>query len=123
MSEIIILLIFLFFAVLGASRLTARLWLFLVRPRKKEKTFMVTHLGKDNKEDSFMYFFEKYRWYGKEYADYLLFICEEQPGAKIESFIKAHQNIIYCNENQVSGIIKKISEDKDEPKYSAERKA
>lgn len=123
MSEIIILLIFLFFAVLGVSSLTARLWLLLVRPRRKEKTFSVTRLWGENKEECFLYVFEKYRWYGKEYADYLIFLCDEPPGEKIASFVKAHENIICCRENQLEGTIKKLTEDEDGREYCSDRKA
>ena len=123
MSEIVILLIFLFFAVLGAGTLTARLWLLLVRPTKREKTFTVMRLKEEEKEENFIYIFEKYRWYGKSYSDYLIFLCDSSPGEKITSFINAHDNIICCKENQVAGIIKKLTEENDERKYSASRKA
>lgn len=122
MVEIIILLIFLFFAVLGVSSLTARLWLLLVRPIKREKTFTVAYLRDDYREENFMYLFEKYRWYGKWYTDYLIFICDEPPGEKITAFTDTHQNIICCKENQVTGIIKKITEAEDGRKHFADRK-
>ncbi len=122
MSEIVILLIFLFLAVLGVSTLTARLWLLLVRPRKREKTFAVTRLKNEESEENFLYVFEKYRWYGKGYADYLIFLCEDAPGEKITAFADTHENIICCNENQITGIIKKLTEEEDEREYSANRK-
>lgn len=121
MSEIIILSVFLFFAVLGVSSLTARLWLLLVRPQKREITFTVSHLNKGSEEESFLYLFEKYRWYGKEYADYLIFICDTPPCEKVTAFCECHKNIICCKENQVSGIIKKITEDEDERNEFANR--
>lgn len=114
MSEIIILLIFLFLAVLGASTLTARLWLLLVRPRKREKTFAVTRLKNEESEENFLYVFEKYRWYGKGYADYLIFLYEDAPGEKITAFADTHENIICCKENQITRIIKKLTEEEDE---------
>ena len=123
MSEIIILLVFMFFAVIGASTLTARLWLTLVRPSKRESTFTVSYLRSGEAEEDFLYLFEKYRWYGKEYTDYLIFICETQPCEKIAAFTQAHSNIICCKENQVDEIIKKIREDEDERKHFADRKA
>ena len=123
MSEIIILLIFLFFAVLGASTLTARLWLLLVCPSKREKTFTVMRLRDEEKEENFLYIFEKYRWYGKSYSDYLIFVCETPPSEKIAAFTNAHDNIIYCKENQMAGIIKKLTEENDERNYSESRKA
>lgn len=113
MSEMIILLFFVFLAVLGVSTLCAKLWLFFVRPQNRKKAFTVSSLAGENKEENFLYHFEKYRWYGKEYADYLIFLCDEPPGDKITAFTNAHKNIICCKENQLSAVIKKLTEDED----------
>lgn len=101
MIEIIIMMLFLFFAVIGASCCTYRVWLFLIKPKKKNKTAVVTRLDKDIEKEQFMYWFEKFRWCGADYADNVIMVCEGKPDDTCAAFCKAHKNIICCNQEEL----------------------
>lgn len=102
MVEIIVMLIFLFFAVIGASCITYRVWLFIISPKEKNKAVMVTRLDKNYSKDQFMYYFEKYRWCGKEYADTVIMVYDGERDSTVSAFCKAHKNIICCREKELS---------------------
>ncbi|MBR2044278.1 MAG: hypothetical protein IJ946_08080 [Clostridia bacterium] len=119
MGEITVLLIFLFFAVLGVAAFTARLWLFLLRPKKKSVTYTVLRLNEETEENA-LYVLEKYRWYGKEYADYIILLCNE-PNERIKRCLSFYENVICCREENLSRVLKIVMEDEDERSCSANR--
>ena len=94
MVEIIVMFLFLFFAVIGASCFTYRLWMFLIKPKKKSKDLVVIKLDKGFEKDQFMYYFEKYRWCGEDYVQTLVMVSDENYDNACASFCKAHKNII-----------------------------
>ncbi len=108
MSEIIILLVFLFFAVLGVSAFTAKLWLLLIKPKGKMKCVSVVKLNENQAKETVAYYLEKYRWYGKEYADYVIFLCKGQPDEFVKKSVKAHNNLMICNEETLTEYINSI---------------
>jgi hypothetical protein len=120
MGEIIVLLIFLFFAVLGISTFTARLWLLLLKPKKRSATYTVLRLNEEREENA-LYVLEKYRWYGKEYADYIIILCDE-PNNRIKAYLRFYKNVICCREENLNKVLKIVMEDEDERRNIANRK-
>ncbi|MBE6728856.1 MAG: hypothetical protein E7568_01315 [Ruminococcaceae bacterium] len=105
MIEIIILLVFLFFAVIGASSITYRVWMFMIKPKSKGKSIIITKLEKGQEKEQFIYCFEKYRWCGSDYADVLVMVCDENADKICPSFRKAYKNLICCEKEAVPDII------------------
>lgn len=114
MSEIIVFLIFLFFAVCGVSTVCAKMWLFLVRPQNKRKSVSVINIDGEENEENLLYAFEKYRWYGKDYADFLVFVTNSQISKRSSEYIKEHKNIYCVNESQLTALLKILKEEEYE---------
>ena len=110
MVEILVMLIFLFFSVVGASCFTYRLWMFLIKPKTKNKDMVIVKLNSENRKEQFMYYFEKYRWCGDDYAQTLVMVCDDKPRELYASFCKAHKNIICCQKDELPAIINKVLE-------------
>lgn len=108
MVEIIVMMIFLFFAVVGASCITYRLWMFLIKPKKKNKDLIIVKLEKGCEKDQFMYYFEKYRWNGDDYVQTLVMVYDETAENLCNSFCKAHKNIICCKNDELPFVINKV---------------
>ncbi|MEE0946254.1 MAG: hypothetical protein U0M42_05460 [Acutalibacteraceae bacterium] len=106
MAEIIVLLVFLFFSSIGAGYVTYRLWLFLIRPKMKNKIILVTRLDGDCQKEQFMYCFEKYRWCGNDYADRIITVCDGEIDETCEAFNKCYENIVCCTSSQLPLILK-----------------
>lgn len=111
MIEILVILIFLFFSAVGAGYVTYRLWLFLIRPKSRNKTLLITKLDKENEKEQFMYCFEKYRWCGNDYADSLIMVCDGEPHKICQAFDKCYKNIVCCQEKELPLIIKYAMEE------------
>ena len=114
MFEIILCVMFLFFAVIGVSYVTESLWLFLIRPKKKNKTVVVTKLDKECFKDQFMYYFEKFRWDGNGFADEIIFICDEPLDESCMAFCKSHNNINCCHTQDIDTLLKFKLEEEDD---------
>lgn len=110
MTEIIVMLIFLFFSVLGAGCFTYRVWMFLIKPKKKSNDLIVAKLENGHEKEQFMYYFEKYRWCGEEYANTLIMVVENNRDKMFSSFCNVHKNIICCTDDELPYIIKKVLE-------------
>lgn len=108
MAEIIVMCIFLFFSVLGAACFTYRLWMFLIRPKRKSKDVVIARLEKGLEKEQFMYYFEKYRWCGEDFAQTLIMICDDEK--VYPSFCTAHKNIICCKNDELLFILDKVLE-------------
>lgn len=114
MFEIILCVMFVFFAVIGVSYVTESLWLFLIRPKKRNKTAVITKLDKDYAKDQFMYFFEKFRWDGNGFADEIIFVSDEPLDESCTAFCKAYNNINYCHTEDITTLLKyKLEEEND----------
>ncbi len=111
MIEVMVILVFLFFSAVGAAYITYRIWLFLIRPKSRNKTLLITRLDKENEKEQFMYCFEKYRWCGNDYADALIMICEGEPDKTCQAFSKCHKNIICCRKDELPFIVKYVLEE------------
>ena len=111
MSEIIVLLIFLFFAVCGVSTICAKLWLWLIRPHNKRKSVAVINVDGEENDENFMFSMEKYRWYGNDYADYLVFVTEGKISEKAGCYIKENKNMFCVNNEGLYALLKKLTED------------
>lgn len=105
MSEIIILLVFLFFACMGVATFTAKLWLMLIRPKTKSRSFSVVKLKKSENREVLNYYVEKYRWYGADYTDFLIFVYDEKPDEAVYKLIGNYKNMTVCTENELSNYI------------------
>ncbi len=114
MSEIIVLVIFLFFAVCGVSTICAKLWLFLVRPQHRRCSISVVHIDGEENDDNLVYALEKYRWYGKDYADYIIFVTNSELSKRAAFYISQYKNVYCVNEERLGTLIKKLREEKYE---------
>lgn len=114
MSEIIVLIIFLFFAVCGVSTVCAKLWLFLVRPKKKRISVSVVNIDGDENDENLLFAFEKYRWFGKDYADFLVFVTNSKISERACAYITQSENIYCVNEEKLGALLKKLTEEENE---------
>ncbi len=108
MSEIIILVLFLFFAVCGVSTISAKLWLFLVRPHKKRNSVLIVNINEDENDENLLFAIEKYRWYGSEYADYIVFVTNSKISEKASCRLAEYKNIFCVKEENLLQLLKKI---------------
>lgn len=114
MSEIIVVFIFLFFSVCGVSTVCAKIWLFLMRPHKRRNNVSVVRIDGDENEENLFYFIEKYRWYGRDYADYIIFVTDSQISQRASLYINEHKNIYCVKEEKLKELLKKLTEEEYE---------
>ena len=114
MSEIIVLVIFLFFAVCGVSAICAKLWLFLVRPHKKRNSISVISINGEENDENLLFALEKYRWYGKDYADYLIFVTDSNISERASVYISQYKNVFCVKEEKLFEQLKKLTEEEYE---------
>ncbi len=77
LMDYFIYFIFIIFAVFGLSEFLHMLKLFIIFPKAKIKSQLIIKLKNETAEKDVVYICEQFCWYGKKFADTLIFNCEE----------------------------------------------
>ncbi len=100
MFEIIIFVAILFLSAIGVSTVMGRLWLFLVKPKQRALTKLLVMLDEDDYQMQIGYEFEKYKWYGTNLADKIVFVCKKEPSTELLYLCKTFENFEYIVEDK-----------------------
>lgn len=101
MLKIIICVFVLFFASVGFSVLTGKLWLCMLKPKKVGNANFVVVLEDGDDIAQMEYFIEKFIWYGAEFADKLYFVCENEISNECKKLCENKSNIYCCSNYKV----------------------
>lgn len=106
MCEITVILMGLFLACIGASCLLGHLWVLLNKPKNRDMANCIIVLNGNDDLLQIQYYIEKYKWFGSDFADKIVFVCNEETRKKYLSEWQEYENIYFCTMSQ---IIEKIS--------------
>lgn len=97
-------LVLVFFSVAVAC-LMGKVWLFFFKPKKLNKQFCVILLNSEDDEKQMLYYCEKIKWYGRFYADKLVFVYNEF-SPYLKNIANKTDNVIYCSANEWAEFLK-----------------
>ena len=93
--KILMIAFCLFFSAIGLSCLLCSGWLYILRPKNCSKNISVIFLNEQNNENEVFYYLEKYRWYGNELFNKVIFVCETPLSDNAERILSEHKDCLY----------------------------
>lgn len=94
-AVISVILMLILFSV-AVSCLMGKFWLLFFKPKKLNKQFCVVFLNSEDDERQMTYYCEKLKWYGKFFANKLVFVYRDYSPC-LKNLANKTDNVIYCS--------------------------
>ncbi len=90
----------------AVSGIMGRIWLLFFKPKKRKKAFSIVYLDSIDDEKQMLYYCEKLKWYGKFFADTLVFVYSEKCSPYLKNLANKNDNVIYCSVSELMEFLK-----------------
>ena len=97
MCEIIIYVCLLFFSSVGFSVILGKLWITLLKPKKRNNANLVVMLNGAEDEEQINFYLEKFKWYGSDFADKLYFVSKGEISEECTKLCESVSNVYCCS--------------------------
>lgn len=106
MVEFLLLFVTLLLAILGLSELIHMLKIKITYPTKKNKNYILIILTKENATEQIKYIADKLQWSGKNYADGVFAIYNDEVDLNSCYDLVSRYNIMLCSPEELALLLK-----------------
>lgn len=102
MFELIFAVAVVFFAIFGLTETLHILKMFLLKPKKQPKRYLVCEVDEENKRKQILSVAENFRWYGKGVADCLVFLSDDfgDENEELCNYLSKNEKIFFCDKRE-----------------------
>ncbi len=106
MFELIFTIVAVFFGILGLTEVLHIFKMLVLKPKKRPKRYLICEIEKDFAKGQILFTAENFRWYGKGFADYVVFVGDEftEDTRQLRSILSESGEIFFCERPSVTGL-------------------
>lgn len=113
MIEIVAYSVFVALIIVGLCDILHIIWMKLLSPSQKPKKILITYLNGQSDYLSLNQLYEKYKWYGKDLADKIVVITDNNTDPRLQSEFSA-KGIFFLNKDVFSQNLLHLGEPNEE---------
>lgn len=99
MFELIFAVVVVFFAIFGLTETLHILKMFLLKPKKQPKRYLICEVDEGDKRKQILSVAENFRWYGKSIADCAVFLSDDfgEETKELINYLSKNEKIFFCD--------------------------